>query len=878
MAVLQPYNPDGKKIIHTTGIDFNARPSIFKPVHIVQYDVTIPIIAVELYNNGNEYAAPSGASANIRFRKKGGTVVYNPALGCSSDRKIIYFEVTRQMVADYGDFKPIVEMKIGENVAGSSAITVIVDKNPIQDGDIESSDEYTALNEYVEAAQNSADAAAASQAAAKTSENNAKNSASQAATSASNAASSATSANASKEAAATSASEASASKDAAAKSATAAAASQTAAKTSETNASKSAAAAKTSETNASNSADAAAASQTAAKTSENNAKASQTAAAKSATAAASSESRAFDSKESAAESATVAAMSAEEAKNSEAAVAASAAAAAESATDSANSATQASASETNAKKSADAAAASQAAAKTSENNAKASQTAAAASQTAAKTSETNAENWSNWSKSYAIGEGGMRNNEASDNAKYYCDQAKRIAQGFEGSLIPMGTIPFSSLSTTSKQVGYMYNISNAFTSDNTFEDGGGHLYGAGSNVYYTANNKWDVLAAITVTGVKGNAESSYHQGNIEIGPEDLKLASNFAAAASRTQIAANDSIPTAFSKAAKYFADLKDIAFTGSVVTGAKGNAESSYHTGKVEIGPEDIKLPTTFAAATARAGVAANDTLDVAFSKLAKYCSDLKTVAFTGKYSDLSGIPSIPTTLKNPYSLTFTGGSNVVYDGSSAKSVAVQSPTGDTANNIIAYTSGDVLDPTSWATVSQLTTNEKHSSLLNKISTMIRNVRYIWKILGNSDISKLGSGTVTSALLGLESNKVNKTDIVNNLLSTSTDKPLSAAMGKHLNEAINANTNNKCTMGGLYTIGVNIDTIVPGIYWINSYNPGTGTFPWTNSHFILIGQGDKNGCMNQIAILTYNPSITSTQIKSRYRGPDTAGTWEPWK
>ena len=31
-------------------------------------------------------------------------------------------------------------------------------------------------------------------------------------------------------------------------------------------------------------------------------------------------------------------------------------------------------------------------------------------------------------------------------------------------------------------------------------------------------------------------------------------------------------------------------------------------------------------------------------------------------------------------------------------------------------------------------------------------------------------------------------------------------------------------------------------------------------------------------AILTYNPSITSTQIKSRYRGPDTAGTWEPWK
>lgn len=171
---LQTYTPNANQIVHTTGVDLNARPSIFKPIHIVQYDVSIPIIAVELYNNGNEYAAPSSANANIRFRKKGGTVVYNPALGCSTDRKILYFEVTRQMVADYGDFKPIVELKIGETVAGSSAITVVVDKNPIQDGDIESSDEYKTFTDYINDAKKYSDSANASKNAAATSEANAK--------------------------------------------------------------------------------------------------------------------------------------------------------------------------------------------------------------------------------------------------------------------------------------------------------------------------------------------------------------------------------------------------------------------------------------------------------------------------------------------------------------------------------------------------------------------------------------------------------------------------------------------------------------------------------------------------------------------------------
>lgn len=50
-------------------------------------------------------------------------------------------------------------------------------------------------------------------------------------------------------------------------------------------------------------------------------------------------------------------------------------------------------------------------------------------------------------------------------------------------------------------------------------------------------------------------------------------------------------------------------------------------------------------------------------------------TVATSGSYNDLSNkpsIPSVPSSLKNPYAITFTGGVTGTYDGSAAKTVAI--------------------------------------------------------------------------------------------------------------------------------------------------------------------------------------------------------------
>ncbi len=89
----------------------------------------------------------------------------------------------------------------------------------------------------------------------------------------------------------------------------------------------------------------------------------------------------------------------------------------------------------------------------------------------------------------------------------------------------MGTITFAELSLPENQVSkYMFDISDDFISDERFKNGSGIHYGAGSNVIRTGDGMWDVLAATSVTGVKGDKESVYRQGFVNLTPEDIGAA------------------------------------------------------------------------------------------------------------------------------------------------------------------------------------------------------------------------------------------------------------------------------------------------------------------------------------------------------------------
>lgn len=89
----------------------------------------------------------------------------------------------------------------------------------------------------------------------------------------------------------------------------------------------------------------------------------------------------------------------------------------------------------------------------------------------------------------------------------------------------------------------------------------------------------------------------------------------------------------------------------------------------KGDMGEVNNATPIQFTQASIRENIVTGEAVNILFGKIAKYLADLKTVAFSGSYNDLS---DKPTSMKNPTALTFTGGSNVVYDGSSAQSVAI--------------------------------------------------------------------------------------------------------------------------------------------------------------------------------------------------------------
>lgn len=158
-------------------------------------------------------------------------------------------------------------------------------------------------------------------------------------------------------------------------------------------------------------------------------------------------------------------------------------------------------------------------------------------------------------QSYAAGGTGSRDGEDADNAQYYYEQVKRVSQGLNG-IIPMGTVAFADLPASGMENGWMYNISDDFTSDDRFNDGGGIFYGKGNNVIWTSEGKWDVTAGSGVTGIKGNKEKTYRQGNVNLTPEQIGAVAEDGDASDTTVAFASSDTPDADASAWKSVATL----------------------------------------------------------------------------------------------------------------------------------------------------------------------------------------------------------------------------------------------------------------------------------------------------------------------------------
>ena len=146
------YTVKSTDIVHNTSVDLITR-WFAREVHIVQYDNSQPIVAVELFKNSEKFVLPDGYEANLRFSKKDRTFIYKPVLGCNQGRDTVYFAVDEQMSMFYGKVNPIIEFTYNGAVVGSSSIPFVIDKNPIQIGDVESKTDYPAIVERISAAE-----------------------------------------------------------------------------------------------------------------------------------------------------------------------------------------------------------------------------------------------------------------------------------------------------------------------------------------------------------------------------------------------------------------------------------------------------------------------------------------------------------------------------------------------------------------------------------------------------------------------------------------------------------------------------------------------------------------------------------------------------
>ncbi|MCI9137774.1 MAG: BppU family phage baseplate upper protein [Lachnospiraceae bacterium] len=168
----------------------------------------------------------------------------------------------------------------------------------------------------------------------------------------------------------------------------------------------------------------------------------------------------------------------------------------------------------------------------------------------------------------------------------------------------------------------------------------------------------------------------------------------------------------------------------------------------------------------------------------------------------------------------------------------------GDSQNNTVTFSTVEASN--SWTDVADLASGEKHSSLFHKLSTTVKNMKYLYRLLGTTNITSIGNGTVTGAL-----------DKLNNIKYAASDSIGGAA------NYLNANWIPPDTdLNNLTT---------PGFYY-NGSNADVATFkncPTGDAFFLIVG---KHAGVYQ-ELVTYPTASPIIYMRNFYL--DTWGSWQ---
>lgn len=141
MNIVQASAIEGR-LIHNTKVDFMGKNVTYERIFVMQYDNTLPIIAVELYKNGAPYNITdediSSITMKIRMSKSDMHYVYENILGRDAEiLNKVYVEIGYQMTTCEGNVDPILEIIKDSRSAGSTHILLTIKRNPVQNNQIE---------------------------------------------------------------------------------------------------------------------------------------------------------------------------------------------------------------------------------------------------------------------------------------------------------------------------------------------------------------------------------------------------------------------------------------------------------------------------------------------------------------------------------------------------------------------------------------------------------------------------------------------------------------------------------------------------------------------------------------------------------------------
>nr|DAT35522.1 MAG TPA: putative tail fiber protein [Caudoviricetes sp.] len=260
----------------------------------------------------------------------------------------------------------------------------------------------------------------------------------------------------------------------------------------------------------------------------------------------------------------------------------------------------------------------------------------------AATSENNAASSATKAQSYAVGGTGSRESEDSDNAKYYSEQAKAI----------YGEMQKEQVTGVKGATQAEYQNGNVELKLENFIQKSGFINAYTNSSYRFCGNVDDLKSGncgiywVYTGEATGTQPISNGYYALEVicpnGGVTIQKAYTFNASRTYYRMYTND----------------RWYDWTKASVTGVKGDNETEYRYGNVNLTPENIgavptggdtaENTTAFTAAPARENLKSGEKHNILFGKIAKWFADLKAVAFSGSYNDLSNKPTIPTVINN--------------------------------------------------------------------------------------------------------------------------------------------------------------------------------------------------------------------------------------